>query len=145
MHVAARWAVIQVSELMSNNVLTLRENASVGRAYAEMKLGRIRHFPVVNPAGEVVGVLSSLDVARALATDGRGRAVPVKDIMSTRVQTVGEDVPAWQAARILRQKKIGALPVVDDAGALVGIITDSDFLEVAERVLAGRKPRRARA
>lgn len=134
-----------VSELMSSNLLTLRENASVGRAHAEMKLGRIRHFPVVSRAGEVIGVVSSLDVAKALAVDGRGRALPVKDIMTARVQTVGEDVPAWQAARILRQKKIGSLPVVNSDGALVGIITDSDFLEVAEKALAGRRLRRVRS
>jgi CBS domain-containing membrane protein len=138
-------SALQVSELMSSNVITLRENASVGRAHAEMRLGRIRHFPVVNPVGEVVGVVSSGDVAKALAIDGRGRAVAVKDIMTARVETVGEDVPAWQAARILRQKKIGSLPVVNEAGALVGIITDSDFLEVAEKALAGRRLRRIRS
>lgn len=131
--------MIQVSELMSSDVLTLRENASVGRAHAEMRLGRIRHFPVVNHAGDLVGVVSNLDVARALAIAGHGRAVPVKRIMSSPTHTVSGDVPAHEAARILRTRKIGALPVVNDDGALIGIITATDFLKIAEQALAGKR------
>lgn len=136
--------MIYVSEVMSSDVLTLRENASVGRAHAEMKLGRIRHFPVIGLSGEIVGIVSSIDVARALAVDGHGRAVPVKDIMSKRVYTVSEDLPAHAAARILRLKKFSSLPVVAADGRLVGIVTASDFLELAEQALAGRRLGRRR-
>ncbi|MBL8951742.1 MAG: CBS domain-containing protein [Myxococcaceae bacterium] len=136
--------MIQVSELMSSDVLTLRENASVGRAHAEMRLGRIRHFPVVGRYGDVTGVVSSVDVARALAVEGRGRAVPVKDVMSKTVLTVSEDLPAHEAARLLRRKKINSLPVLSSDGKLVGIITASDFLEIAEQALAGRRLGRRR-
>ncbi len=131
-----------VGDLMSANVLTLQDDASVGRAHAEMKLGRIRHFPVVNKAGSVVGVLSSLDVARALKADGSGRSLPVKSVMTRQVLSIGAEVAAWEAARVLRTKKIGSLPVLDERGGLVGIITASDFLEVAEQALAGNPLRR---
>jgi len=134
--------MLTVGELMSSNVLTLVADASVGRAHAEMKLGRIRHFPVVDKTGAIVGVLSSLDVARALKADGSGRAVPVKQVMTRQVYSIGADIPAWEAARVLRKKKIGSLPVINDRGVLVGIITASDFLEVAEQALAGRPLRR---
>lgn len=136
--------MIQVLELMTSNVLTLRENASVGRAHAEMKLGRIRHFPVVDRRGVVVGVVSSLDIAKALAVEGRGRAVPVREVMSRFLHSVSEDLPAHEAARLMRVKKIGSLPVVNDNGTLVGILTESDFLEIAEKALAGRKLTRSR-
>ncbi|MBX7096866.1 MAG: CBS domain-containing protein [Myxococcaceae bacterium] len=129
---------------MSSAVITLRENASVGRAFAEMKLARIRHFPVVNATGEVVGMVSSRDVAKALAVPGRGRATPVRLLMSTDVQTVFEEAPAHLAPKLMREKKIGALPVVDREGALVGIITETDFLRVAEQALKGQSIRRGR-
>jgi CBS domain-containing protein len=136
--------MLTVGELMTTNVITLRESSSVGRAHAEMRLGRIRHFPVVSRGGDLVGVLSNLDVARALAIQGWGRAVAVREVMSKPPQTIRDDVPAWQAAQVLRRRKIGSLPVVDREGQLVGIITDTDFLEVAEQALAGRKMRRMR-
>lgn len=134
--------MLTVAEVMSSNVLTLRDDASVGRAQAEMRLGRIRHFPVVNRLGRVVGVLSSVDVARALAANGRGRSVPVKDVMTRQLVAIGADAAAWAAARLLRTKKINSLPVLNDRGALVGIVTATDFLEIAERALAGHPPRR---
>lgn len=137
-------SLLTVGELMSSAVITLRENASVGRAHAEMKLARIRHFPVVNGDGQVVGIVSSLDVAKALAVPGRGRSTPVRLLMSTEVQTVFEDAPAHLAPKLMREKKIGALPVVDREGSLVGIITETDFLRVAEQALKGTPVRRAR-
>jgi CBS domain-containing protein len=129
---------ITVRDLMSRNVLVLREDASVGRADADMKLRHIRHFPVVGPLGDVTGVVASIDLARALAHAGHGRAVAVKDIMTRRPITVNEDVPAHEAALLLRARKINSLPVLSSDGSLVGIITASDFLAVAEHALAGR-------
>lgn len=134
--------MVTVGELMSSNVLTLADDASVGRAHAEMRLGRIRHFPVVDKLGVIVGVVSNLDVARALRADGSGRALAVKKVMTRQVHSIGAGFPAWEAAHVLRKKKIGSLPVVDARGALVGIITASDFLEIAEQALAGRPLRR---
>ncbi len=137
--------MVQVSELMSSNVLTLTSNASLGRAFAEMKLARIRHFPVVNAEGSVVGVVSSLDIARAMPRPGYGKSIPVASLMTTQVHTVREDRPAWHAARLMRTKKIGSLPVVNAKGQLVGIITETDFIEVAEQALKGQRLRRTRA
>jgi CBS domain-containing protein len=131
--------MIEVRELMSRDVLTLRESSSVGRAHAEMKLGRIRHFPVIGKNGDVIGIVSNVDIARALAVEGRGRAVPVKDIMSKKVYTISEELPASEAAYILRRKRINSLPVLSSDGRLVGIITATDFLEVAEQALEGRR------
>ncbi|MBK7862743.1 MAG: CBS domain-containing protein [Archangiaceae bacterium] len=134
--------VLTVGELMSTNLLTLRDNASVGRAQAEMRLGRIRHFPVVDSVGAVVGIVSSHDIARALAVGGAGRSVPVKRVMTTQLQTVSAELPAYEAARLMRKRKISSLPVVNDLGALVGIVTATDFLEIAELALTGRALRR---
>lgn len=135
--------MLLVYDLMSTQPLTLMEDASVGRAHAEMKLARIRHFPVVNEQEQVVGILSSLDVARALAVKGYGKTLPIAKVMSTKVQTIAEDVPAYRAARIMREQKVGALPVVDDVGKLSGIITEGDFLRVAEQALLGKRLTRA--
>lgn len=141
---ARGWSVVRVADLMSAQVKTLREDASVGRAYAEMVAGFIRHFPVLNRNGELTGVISNVDVARAFGHDGRGRAVPVEEIMSHHVVAVPPQLPAWRAARMMRQKKISSLMVVSPNGKLAGIITASDFLAVAEQLLRAPQPRRTR-
>ncbi len=130
--------MIEVSELMTVDLLTLEESASLARAWSEMRLGRIRHVPVVDGTGKVVGILSHYDVAKAIARGNEG-SLRVREVMTTGVKTIAEDVPAHIAARLLRDEKIGALPVVDEEGKLAGLVTASDFLEVAERALAGKK------
>ncbi len=129
--------MVEVSELMSVQLLTLPEDASLARARTEMRLARIRHVPVVDGEGRVLGILSKLDVARALASGEKG-SLKVGEVMTRKVQMVSEDVPAHLAARILRDEKIGALPVVNWEGKLVGLVTAADFLEVAERALKGK-------
>jgi CBS domain-containing protein len=131
--------MLLVSELMSNDVLTITADAPLQKAEAEMRLGRIRHLPVVDGKGRLSGLLSISDLAKALAkTPGK----QVVDVMSVRVVSVRDDVPAADAARLMRQKKIGSLPVLDARGRLVGLLTETDFLEVAERALAGKPLRR---
>ncbi|MBL8923650.1 MAG: CBS domain-containing protein [Myxococcaceae bacterium] len=131
---------MQVTELMTNAVLTIRADTPLEQAATEMRLGHVRHLPVVDLDGRVLGVLSSFDVMRALA-QGNGRT-QVRDVMSTQVVTVRDDTSASAAARQMRELKIGSLPVVDADGRLAGIITETDFLEVAELALAGKPLRR---
>ena len=61
----------------------------------------------------------------------------MRSIMTRRVRTVGEDAPAAEAVAILIESKIGCLPVEGDDGQLVGLITETDFLRIAGRVLSG--------
>ncbi|MDX2011202.1 MAG: CBS domain-containing protein [Myxococcaceae bacterium] len=131
--------MLLVSELMSYDVLTISAEAPLLQAEAEMRLGRIRHLPVLDAKGRLTGLLSTHDLAKALAKTPGNRVV---DVMSVRVVSVREDVPAAEAARLMRQKKIGSLPVLDAKGRLVGVLTESDFLEVAERALSGKPLRR---
>lgn len=127
--------MIRVSEVMTNDVLTISPDAPLEQAAAEMRLGRVRHLPVVDPRGRLVGLLSSFDVMKGLATR---RGAQVVDAMSLTVHSVREDAPAAEAAKRMRTKKVGSLPVVDARGALVGLVTETDFLRVAERALSGK-------
>jgi CBS domain-containing protein len=131
---------MQVTELMTNAVLTIRTDAPLEQAATEMRLGHVRHLPVVDLEGRVVGVLSSFDVMRALAQGNR--LAQVRDVMSKQVVTVRDDSTASEAARQMRELKIGSLPVVDADGRLLGIVTETDFLEIAELALAGKPLRR---
>lgn len=137
--------MLTVGDLMSSRLLVVEETASIGRAQAEMKLARIRHFPVVNRERALVGVVSQRDLARVIGPGAHGRSMPIRLVMTTDIQTVDKAQPAHEAAQLMRKLKVGMLPVVGPARNLIGVITETDFLEVAERALAGKRlPRRRR-
>jgi CBS domain-containing membrane protein len=138
---AALDASLRVRDVMTREVRTLGPNDRLALAEELMKQGRFRHVVVVD-GDRVAGVLSQRDIFHgALAWSlGQGRkaheqllaATPVKDVMATRVVAVDPDATLAEAAALLREHKIGCLPVV--AGdALVGVLTEGDFLALLAR------------
>jgi CBS domain-containing protein len=134
---------MKVSDLMSTQVATVRRNDKLLIADDLMRLGRIRHTPVLDDASTtVVGILSQRDLFRgALARClGYGEHAQqkvlglllVKDVMSNDPVTISPDSELADAARLMCERKIGCLPVVED-GELVGILTESDFVRLATR------------
>jgi CBS domain-containing protein len=122
-----------VGEFMSTSVISLRPEDHVSQAIREMTLAGVRHLPVVAHE-RVVGIISSHDVAAALEAEGDPE---LRAIMSTDVATVTPDTPAVNAIGRMIDAKYNALPVVSKHGELVGIITATDFLAVAEHALRG--------
>ncbi|MBI3184027.1 MAG: CBS domain-containing protein [Myxococcales bacterium] len=133
-----------VEDLMTTGVMTLRARDEISQANVEMKLGNIRHLPVVDEKGHVVGIVSNRDVMRALGRSGRAKKLPVSKVMTREVITVRPETPAHRAAEIMLDRKIGALPVVGEGEQLVGIVTESDFVAVAQELLASGTGRSAR-
>jgi CBS domain-containing protein len=127
----------RVEDLMSRVVISLRDSDTISIAKLEMDIARIRHLPIVDAHNRVVGILAMSDLLRAFA-DTERRALRVGDVMTRTVVRVTRKTPAHEAARTMIEHKVGSLPVVDDHGELVGIVTESDFLQVAERALLGR-------
>lgn len=139
--IAALDTSLRVADVMTREVRTLGPNDRLSLAEELMKQGRFRHVVVVGD-GRVAGVLSQRDIFHgALAWSlGQGRkaheqllaATAVKDVMASHVVTVDPDAPLAEAAALLREHKIGCLPVV--AGdELVGILTEGDFLALLAR------------
>lgn len=132
----------RVRDLMSRDVKTLNENDSLSLADDVMKMGRIRHLPVCDEAGTVVGVVSQRDLFRgalgtALGYGERAKqkimeTMKVKDVMRGQVHTVAPDEHVGKAAQLLLEHKIGCLPVIDD-GELVGIVSESDYVALFAR------------
>jgi CBS domain-containing protein len=129
-------AVKIVRDVMAQNPATLDLNETLDLAESIMKLGRIRHMPVVDD-GKVVGIVSQRDMFRsALITSlGFGRkttgalikTIKIKEIMTEEVFTISSDASIKEAARQMMEKKIGCLPVLE-GDRLIGIITETDML-----------------
>jgi CBS domain-containing protein len=102
-----------------------------------MRDERIRHLPVLDSAGQLVGILSQCDLflnalVRALghgtmARDRSFRSIEVKEVMTEDVVTTTPETPITAAAQIMVDRKIGCLPVVE-GNALVGILSESDIV-----------------
>jgi CBS domain-containing membrane protein len=141
---------LSVRDLMTIEVVTFKRFDELVLADDLMKLGRIRHIPVVAEDGRrVVGILSQRDLLRAaliqsLAQSERhdepiAKSVLVGDIMVSDVKTVTPEMSAAGAAQIMLEQKIGCLPVVGgNDGGLVGLLTESDFVRHVLRQEGGR-------
>jgi len=127
---------IPVSEIMTSQVVSVRDDASLTNIDWEMTLAEIRHVPVVDERGRVVGIVSDRDLLRTLPRMDRSR-LPVSAVMTLSPHTVAVTATAREALELMLARKVHALPVVDEGGALVGIVTATDFLDLAYRALSG--------
>jgi len=133
---------LRVRDVMTAEVTTLQRNDKLTLADDIMRLGRIRHLPVLDENGRLAGIVSQRDLfhgalAKVLGYGGHAQrqlmdTLVVKEVMTSEVITTTPDTPLAEAARLLVERKIGCLPVVE-AGRLVGIITEGDFVALAAR------------
>ncbi len=127
-----------VDRIMTRDVLQVAEDTRVPQLAALMRDHRIRHLPVVRD-GRLTGLVTSHDLERVspspITTLSVGEAnyllgqLTAAKVMRTRLVTCAPDTLVEEAARLLRQEKIGCLPVVEDGGKLVGILTHEDLLD----------------
>ena len=129
-----------VKEIMVGSPVTLKPEDTLNLANDLISLGRIRHIPVVED-GRLIGLLSERDLIGAAATQIFGlkqksksallKSVLIKNVMKKKVITVTPETKIGEAARLMADKKIGCVPVMDD-GRLVGLVTTTDILRYVE-------------
>ena len=138
---AASWPVptLLVRERMSRPPVTIEDEAYVAAAAALMRSLQIRHLPVVDVRGHLVGMLSDRDLpsvagaSAASAEDARLRRT-VTAVMTRPPVTIEPDADLRTAASVMQERRIGALPVLD-GDRLVGIITECDVLRAFAEAL----------
>jgi acetoin utilization protein AcuB len=133
---------MRIRELMSDKPITVDPETSMLEARQRMREERIRHLMVTDNA-RVVGIVTDRDIRLNLPSPATSLSVwevnyllarlTVREIMTASVIVVDPDRPIGEAARIMIDHKIGALPVVDE-GRLVGIVTESDFVRAMAEV-----------
>jgi CBS domain-containing protein len=124
---------------MSRNVVTIGTSDSCLEAVARMHEARVRHLPVVDKQGALLGIVTDRDLRHHLfsprvfnqvgtmAVDVLLKTVPVTAVMSSPVLSVESDDEVVEAARVMLEDKVGSLPVVEN-GRVVGIVTETDVL-----------------
>lgn len=128
---------MRVRELMTGALITVRPDTPVLDARHLMVQERIRHLLVTNERGELMGIVTDRDIKLNLPSQATSLSVwelnhlltrlMVGKVMTQSVITVGPDREARDAAQLMLDHTIGALPVVD-GGRLIGIVTETDLL-----------------
>jgi len=142
-----------VKDRMTPNPTTITPDTSFPDAFRLIREKRIRHLPVVDEKGELIGIVAQTDLLHASPSSATTLTVfeinyllanlYIREVMSSPPITVAEDAPLEEAARIMVEKKIGCLPVMRDdpstssGQALVGVITETDIFEAFVEVLGG--------
>ena len=137
-----------VRELMTPNPVIVHPDTSVPEALRLMRERKVRRLPVIDAHGRLVGIVSDKDLLWASPSPATTLAVweipdllgklKVEKVMTHDVITVSEKTPLEEAARIMADKKIGGLPVMQGPD-LVGIITETDLFKSLLELLGGRR------
>jgi len=135
-----------VRDVMSTHVIAAHASATYKELAAMLRYQRVSAFPVVDEENKVIGVVSETDL---LAKEALGGTVPetlrslphqrersrvsgitAAELMTRPPVTIGPDAAVTHAARLMYNKRVKRLPVVDDDGTLIGIVARSDVLSV---------------
>ena len=140
-----------VSRSMTHKVITVNPDTTIFEAQELMAANRIRHLPVVVADNTLVGIVTDRDLRSALpyrffkegitaAEADSLKNLRVKDIMTQKVITIPPAYTIQDALMVIQNARVGALPVVDDAGRLQGILSVRDLLRAFINVLGIGQP-----
>jgi acetoin utilization protein AcuB len=137
-----------VADVMQTKLVTATPRTSLPQAIALVRQRGIRHLPVVDD-GSLVGIVSDRDLKQAMASPATSLSVhelnyllerlTVGEIMTRAVITIGPRFPVEEAGRLMVKERISALPVLD-GGRLVGIVTETDVLDLFVRAMGAGEP-----
>ena len=138
-----------VKDVMTTQVVAVGPTASFKAMVVKMRRSRVSALPVVDGEGRVIGVVSEADMLNKeadLDTEPgtlsgilrfgereKGAGVTAAELMTTPSVTIGPGAPLAEAARLMRDRRIKRLPVVNDTGLLIGIISRADVLRIFAR------------
>ena len=139
-----------VKDVMTKDPFSIDPEAPLATAIEMMRMKRIRHLPVVDDSGQLIGIITDRDLRQAafapalaewlsLSAQRRLRGIGqafedlrVKDAMTWVVVTTHPDATIEHAAVLMFERRLGSLPVIDQ-GKLVGILTERDLLKALMR------------
>lgn len=136
---------IQIKDWMVTDVITVHLDTTLPDAHKIMKEHNVRRLPVVNDANQLIGIVTKGDIRGASPSPATSLNVwelnyllaklKVSEFMTRYVIAVHPETSIQAAAKLMMEKKVSGLPVVDEQNELVGIITESDLFRVMVSML----------
>jgi CBS domain-containing protein len=138
-----------VKDVMTTHVFAVRRSATFKEMAARLREQRVSAFPVLDDENKVIGVVSEADLLAKEALEGdlpgvfrgmvhhreqaKAAALTAADLMTEPAVTIGPDEPVAHAARLMHSRRVKRLPVTDEDGKLIGIVSRTDVLSVYSR------------
>ncbi|KAA3631445.1 MAG: CBS domain-containing protein, partial [Bacteroidetes bacterium] len=138
-----RPAVLKVEEFMITDLFTVQQDDLIEMVAELMDWKKIRHMPVEDPKGNLVGLITSRTLLRHFTKQclrGIKETKTAREVMQQNPITVSPDTSIVEAMHKMRDNRIGCLPVVKN-GELIGIITEMDFLRISGRLIERQQQR----
>jgi CBS domain-containing protein len=135
-------AGLRVEEFMETDLFTVYEEDTLELVTDILNWRRLRYIPVENNDGHLVGLITTRVLLRNYTRQdapGTDEIKLVSDVMIKEPRTIGPRATITEAMDIMRDNKLGCLPVVSESNDLIGIITEMDFLRVSGRLIARLK------
>ncbi|HMO41034.1 MAG TPA: CBS domain-containing protein [Saprospiraceae bacterium] len=120
-----------VDKVMSTDLFTVREEEPLALIKSIMEWKNIRHLPVENQEGDLVGLVTATNVRAFMSLSGNWEQMPIKNMMVKNIVTITADTPVKSAIQMMQTFGLGCLPIVRDS-QLLGIITDTDVKRILE-------------
>jgi CBS domain-containing protein len=118
---------VQVSELMSSSVISVKPEDTAQTAARLLSRHNLGSMPVLSPEGKLRGIVTDRDIVlRCVAAEEDPEATTVKEIMTRGVACVAPEDDVREAARVMAEKKVRRLPVVNN-GRVVGMLSLGDL------------------
>ena len=116
-------------DLMSQQVIVAKENTNAEQISARLLAGEFNGVPVVDDNGAVIGIVTAIDILKALQGGKKLNTMLARDIMTTNPSVVKKDTPMEEIIRIVVEKEIVLVPVVEDNNnKLIGVVARLDIL-----------------
>ena len=121
---------LKAFDLMSQQVIVAKENTNAEQISARLLAGEFNGVPVVDDNGAVIGIVTALDILRAIQGGKKLNTMLARDIMTPNPSTIKRDTPLEEIIRILVEKEIVLVPVVEDNNnnKLIGVVARLDIL-----------------
>jgi CBS domain-containing protein len=128
---------MKISEIMSKNPRSVSPDTPVSEAAQLMKEEDVGLVPVVERVGgaetrgRLVGVVTDRDIAIRAVAEGRAVDSPVSEVMSGGVKTCSPDDSVEDAMAMMGREQVRRIPIVDERGSLVGVVSQADVVRMA--------------
>jgi CBS domain-containing protein len=121
---------LKAFDLMSQQVIVAKENTNAEQISSRLLAGEFNGVPVVDDNGAVIGIVTALDILKALQGGKKLNTMLARDIMTSNPSTIKRDTPLEEIIRIVVEKEIVLVPVVEDdnTNKLIGVVARLDIL-----------------
>ena len=129
-------------DVMSVDVVCAKKDATIIEVATRIVLGIFNGIPIINDDGTVIGIITRIDILRAIKDGKDINNTPIEDIMTVNPIVIKQNIDIEETIGIMDKNGISMIPVVEDDGRIIGICSRSDILKeiLNERfVVIGRK------